>query len=392
MTAAPPSGATRTSAPVTLLSNVVHSVHTAAALAEQGLLRDYLGPVVRGRPLPGWLPGVRRFNEARVQPAAQGLPLRRLALSEAGGRLAARSGSPNDALLRHARISDAEVKQRLRPTPILHFHASIATSSVLAAKAAGSFLVCDHRSVHPDELEQRDPLRERLLAEFDAADVLVVATRLAAHGFLKRGFAAQRVHVVPLGVDLQRFGSPARPPADDQATVLFVGQHTRRKGVDLLLEAVAAVPTPVRVRLVGAGAEECARTASASGILVSAHEPVSQVELAREYAAADILVLPSRHDAFGLVAVEAMASGTPVLVTDGCGVAELVDEEVGLVVPAGSAAALRDGLVALLSDKEALRARGRAAAARAGDLGWHKHSEAIARLYRDVVLPRAGLA
>jgi glycosyltransferase involved in cell wall biosynthesis len=64
---------------------------------------------------------------------------------------------------------------------------------------------------------------------------------------------------------------------------------------------------------------------------------------------ADVFVLPSLYESFGVAAAEAMACGTPVIVTDGCGIAPFVRDQAGLVVP-HSTEALRDALQCLLTD------------------------------------------
>jgi glycosyltransferase involved in cell wall biosynthesis len=157
---------------------------------------------------------------------------------------------------------------------------------------------------------------------------------------------------------------------DGEPLVLYVGRLASGKGIELLLSALRGLPE-AHLALVGPddGHGTGALVADAAGdpatagrihVLGSVEDPLPL------YADADVFVLPSEGESFGLVAAEAAAAGTPVVVTDRCGIAEFLGEGEALVVPA-DAGSLRDALRRVLDEPE-LRARlaagGRAAAAR----------------------------
>jgi len=104
------------------------------------------------------------------------------------------------------------------------------------------------------------------------------------------------------------------------------------------------------------------------------------------YAAAEAVVMPSHYESFGLVALEAMACGTPVVASETGGLAFLVkDGETGFHVPTGDPAALADKLELLLED-EALAARlGAQAAEYARGFTWRKVAEQVIELYRKLL-------
>jgi glycogen synthase len=188
-------------------------------------------------------------------------------------------------------------------------------------------------------------------------------------------FERDRVGLVPHGLpDV----APESTFHVDAPVILFVGRLEPRKGIDTLLEAAPDVlrhfPT---VRLVLAGndtilgpdgrtyAEAFQRDPTNSDLRdrVSFLGIVGDDELAELYASSDICVAPSRYESFGLIAIEAMRAGKPVIVADVGGLSEIVDDgQSGLLIRPGDAGALREALVDLLtSDRLEMGKRGRAA-------------------------------
>lgn len=143
-------------------------------------------------------------------------------------------------------------------------------------------------------------------------------------------------------------------PYDGQRIVLFAGKLTGFKGVDVLLRAAAryeAAPPDVVTLLAGSGEEEEALHALRDRLGLSrtyflGHQ--SQESLRRLYNAADLFVMPSRREPFGLVALEAMACGLPVVATNQGGLPEFVKPEVGSLVDVDDEAGLADAVLAEL--------------------------------------------
>lgn len=133
--------------------------------------------------------------------------------------------------------------------------------------------------------------------------------------------------------------------------VLFAGKMTRFKGIDILLDAAATYekerPNAMTI-LAGNGEERINLEAQARDLgLERVHfiGNVPQSELARLYCIADIDLVPSRREPFGLVAVEAMACGTPVVATNQGGLPDFVNDSVGALVAPEDAADLARGIV-----------------------------------------------
>lgn len=185
---------------------------------------------------------------------------------------------------------------------------------------------------------------ERELAGYGIADRIVVPSSHAAASFARDPAAAAKVFCNPLGVDLASF-PPSSAPGGKDLTLVFAGAWSLRKGCDVLVAAMEGVEG-VRVTHVGPVAD-CpfptgdARFASAGSI--------DQQQLPAVYAAADLLVLPSREDGFGMVLTQALASGLSLIASDRTGAADLaltpaLRERI-VVVPHGDPGALRAAIV-----------------------------------------------
>lgn len=167
--------------------------------------------------------------------------------------------------------------------------------------------------------------------------------------------------IVYPGVDIDRFHPAAKPAFErDEWTMLFVGRFVEAKGIFDLVDAVAELSDDAHLRIVGRGdTDALAERIRARGVesRITIEGPVPHDELPGYYAAADALCLPSRYESFGMVNVEAMACGTPVVTTNLEGITEYaVDRETTLLVPPNSPSELADAIETLRSSPE-LRAR-----------------------------------
>jgi D-inositol-3-phosphate glycosyltransferase len=251
------------------------------------------------------------------------------------------------------------------------------------------------------------------------AEVMALADRLVAATPLERAqmvwlYAADaaKIAVVPPGVDLNLFRTmptqEARrrlglPPT--RRIVLFVGRIEPLKGIDTLLRAMALVVPEIpcwredlSVIIIGgapgAGIErvtaEVARLENLRaelGIeeLVTFQGAQDQDTLVYYYAAADMVVMPSHYESFGMVALEAMACGTPVVASKVGGLAFSVqDGQTGFLVPDRDAEALAEKIRLLLCDDELRQKLGLQAAHWAGRYGWPVVANQIIDLYEQL--------
>jgi glycosyltransferase involved in cell wall biosynthesis len=195
----------------------------------------------------------------------------------------------------------------------------------------------------------------------------VVGSRYMGEHLAAHGFDAGRIHVLPL----YTAAPPAAPaPARERDLVLFVGQLVRGKGVDVLLRAMARERTGAKLLIVGEGAQgaELRALGAALGLggRVTFAGRLPPDELGALYRRARCLALPSRSpETFGLVGIEAMSHGLPVVASDVGGVREWLEDGVnGIAVPSGDPGALAEAIRRLVTSDDLARAmgeRGRAA-------------------------------
>jgi glycosyltransferase involved in cell wall biosynthesis len=219
--------------------------------------------------------------------------------------------------------------------------------------------------------------------EIALADTILVGSRFVRESFIDQGIEPSRLVTVPYGADLQRFQPAAEPrPAGTPFRVLFVGQIGERKGVGHLLKAYQAFEkADTRLQLVGdfvAGNEVYAPYRK-----LFEHTPnVPQARLAELFRAADVFVFPTLVEGLGMVVIEAMACGLPVIVT-AHGPDEVVRAGVdGFIVPPCDARAIADALEQLYVDRELRLQMGRNALQQASRWTWQRY----AQLAADVVL------
>ena len=189
------------------------------------------------------------------------------------------------------------------------------------------------------------------------------------------GVPEDRIVVAPNAVDNAFFRTFPRRD-DAMCTFLYVGRLDPEKGIDVLLDAFEDVPG--RLVLAGTGSETPTLEARASD-RVTFVGPVPRDQTPRLYASADVFVLPSRSEQWGMVLNEAAAAGLPLVATDAAGAAyELVDDD--LRVPAGDVEALRGALQRLEADPALRRAVGERARERVSRLTPEAWAEGVLEL------------
>ncbi|MGJ3264200.1 MAG: glycosyltransferase family 4 protein [Salinarimonas sp.] len=360
--------------------------------------------------------------------AAAGIPVRIAAPPHRGGGRAA-------ALARvlwnaQAGRAVAETLAQAGPGAIAHVHSwgqemsGAALAAVRQAEAVGVVTLHDFLSVCPngtffdfgeEAICTRAPLSGACLARAcDGRPYPVKLLRLARHAATARfgrlfeacpdAIVLSALHRevitphLPVHVRLHRVANPVEidapdgppPPRDADAPFLFVGRLTPEKGGVLFARAAATAGVPAV--FVGDGPEaEAIRAANPQARLLGWQAPARVAALMR---AARALVFPSLwYETQGLVALEAQAAGTPVIVSDGCAAREFVrDGETGLHVPAGDVQALVARLVRLAREPGLAARLGEAAQAafQADPPSRAAHVAALEAVYDEAAAAQAG--
>ena len=241
------------------------------------------------------------------------------------------------------------------------------------------------------------------------ADRIVAATPLeSAELAWYCGADVERVRTIPCGVDVELFSPGSALAARTRLGLtaewvfLFVGRPAPVKGLEVLLQALARLRTDGRARAddhqphVGGdpneeGNEDRTRLRALAdslgvGAWVDFKGPEPQSALPDYYRAADLCLVPSHHESFGMAALEAMACGAPVVASRVGGRAPTSQAGVtGVLVPPRDEVALASAIAALLADGARRRTLGRHAARWAQSFAWPTVARALVDLYEELV-------
>ncbi len=323
------------------------------------------------------------------------------AIVEQIGKVASDNGAPYDLIHSHYWIS-GEVALPLRElwgVPLVQmFHTLGAMKNRVA------------RSSEEAETARRVAIERRLM---QAVDAVVAATPADATHMLEHYDAnASRLHIIPCGVDVQHFRP--QPQAEARARLhlahgerllLCIGRMEPLKGMDCLIRALALLHERdphwrdvLRVLLIGGEPEERPHAwNSEQQRLHALRRELGVVPHVRflgarphhtlpdYYAAVDSLVVPSHYESFGMVALEALACGTPVIASRVGGLtATIEDGRSGVLIPPDDPLALAQQIAAVLCDREYAAALRTGARQRAARYSWQHITQEVLRLYAQV--------
>lgn len=313
---------------------------------------------------PQGLPAEEKVNGARVH-RIHGYPL-----------------NPPDFLtwtlqLNLALLEKASILQNEAPFQIVHAHDWLVAFAARALKHTYRLPLV--ATIHATECGRHHGLHNALQHYISSAEwwltyeawkVIVCSKHMEHEVSSLFQLPRDKVYVIPNGVDMQKFKAKKenatgrlKQSPNNEKIIFYIGRLVREKGVQVLLAAgpqiFAAVPD-ARIVIAGTGPmeRELKRQAHDTGIghKVTFAGYVSDQMRAELYAKAAVAVFPSLYEPFGIVALEGMASGTPVVVSDTGGLAEIVTHgENGLKALPGNVDSVAGNIIALLKDEQLAR-------------------------------------
>ena len=300
-------------------------------------------------------------------------------------------------------LGDRLVERDFEGADALYVHACASTGAVREASARGLFVVVESISMpfnrllereeyqrfgHPppsSETEIRDNI-DFFADELGYADVVLAASNHVAEGLLDLGVSAAKIAVVPYGYGGDQRAGPATPKP---GRVVYVGKVGYLKGVPDLAAAyrkLAGRGVDCEFRVFGSAPDGFAARPEFRGPRYLGHVPRDAI--ARELASADMFVFPTLSDGFGIVLLEAMAAGLPVIATANC--ADIVEDGVnGFIVPTRDPRAIADRVELLRRDRALRKQLGAAAKEAARQNGIDQYCK---RLGDIVTADRQGVA
>lgn len=295
-----------------------------------------------------------------------------------------------------------------RDLPDCDLYVGLSGSALPAGKKAhqrGAKFVCDRGSSHiraQDELlreehgqwnmpfvgiDPRTIAREE--SEYEEADCITVPSTFVYRTFVEQGVSANKLRLLPYGVDLSRF-QPVDKPDSQRFDILFVGGMSLQKGVQYLVQAYQKINHPAKsLTFVGSPSASLIEALKARGLwpqdaIVLGHMP--QIELKQIMSRSHVLVLPSIQDGFGMVMAQAMACGCPVVASNHTGAEDLFTDGVeGFIVPVRDVTALTDKLQQLADEPTLRDEMGEKALRKVQNLGgWGDYGERAMQIYKEV--------
>lgn len=270
------------------------------------------------------------------------------------------------------------------------------------AHQQGMTTLLDCHQVHPDFLDRviaesasnlsisvpktidTPTWRKQKLQEFQLADFLLLISEPQKRSFLEAGFASEKLATITLWADISIFYPPPVKIVknSDVLRVLFVGGFCLRKGVPYLLQAMELCGSSVELTLIGAKTSEITEFLEKAVGKFNYVPTMTKAQLREYYWQSDVLVLPSLVDTFGWVAMEAMACGLPVIVSENCGV-PVPDEN--WRVPIMNAEAIAEKLLMLRDNREYCASLGEIAAQFAQKFTSQRYREQLQALFKQIL-------
>lgn len=253
--------------------------------------------------------------------------------------------------------------RRLEPCDILVCMSGVYLEAAAHARAAfGAKVFLERGSMHAaaqrkilaavsGSRQMSEVTFARELAGYHLADRIVVPSRHVAESFEDDQAACNKLFVNPYGVDLSMFPQRPTSPTPGGRRLIYVGTWSYQKGCDILIEALDRLPGAVLTHVGAIGDAPFPHDHPS----ITHVDPVDQSSLSQFYRAADLFVLASRQDGFGLVMTQALASGLPVVGTDRTGATTLMAQSKAFAqrvraAPAGDAAAFAAAVETALAD------------------------------------------
>lgn len=231
---------------------------------------------------------------------------------------------------------------------------------------------------------------EKFGKEVKLADYHIVASSYSTKALEYENISLDNIYRIPYGVDKNKFLEPKRVYDGKHLNVLFVGEVNQRKGIRQVLEAAKCINSKeVVFNIVGTGREYCADLYEPYKQYVNFMGRVPFEELLNQLQTSHVFIFPTMGEGFGLVLLEAMAAGLPVITTANCGGADIVKEGVnGFLVNVGDTSNLVDKIRWFKEFPSKNSSMGKNAVETAKQYTWERYEKNIVNCVSDILIHR----
>lgn len=262
------------------------------------------------------------------------------------------------------------------------------------AKSLNKICVLDAASVHyKHQMKYYKPdfpnifiekINYRKEKEIEYADYIVTLSSFAASTY-SEFCPGKKIITIPLGVDTSKFTYKEKNINKEDFNFLFVGNINYAKGIDILINAFTQIKSK-DVKLIIAGAKGDAFELLRKDKRIQYVGKLNQHELNLLYHNCDVLILPSRLDGFGMVVTEAMATGTPVIVSTHTGAKDLVIDGInGWTFQDGDVLALKNAMINIYENRVKLNDYGKMALETVKKFTWNQYKKNTQKLYSELL-------
>ena len=274
---------------------------------------------------------------------------------------------------------------------IFHFVSGLGLESINYAKNIGAKVICDQRGAHFfHEINQimnefnctgkywlhpESAFTDRLMNEYDQSDYIIVNSNYSKASFINAGFKRDKIKVIHLGTDNKLF-SPSNQKSSNEFKLIFIGSIYPAKGIEYLLEAWERLSFPKSELVIIGGEDKYFNIKKIKNVTLKSH--LSNLEISKFLKECAIIILPSIDESFGLVGLEGMSSGLPLITTNNCGVSEIItDGYDGYTVPARNVEMLASKIKLLYDDRKLLRKMSKNARSTALKYSWESYGDKL---------------
>lgn len=267
------------------------------------------------------------------------------------------------------------------------------------AQQLGITTVLDLAQIHHKEIEaieeayypypsfspsEKEWINKRKQEALEVTDYIFTLSSFAKNSLVKHGIAPERIYTVNLGINPNTFTSKTTYSTTGKFQFLYVGTLTQRKGLSCLLKAWSELNLKnAELTLIGpmADAKE----------MIGQHKDkisyipfLSHEELVQKYQQADAFIFPSFLDSWAQTVIEAMACGTPVIVTENTGSKDAVKQGGGFVIPVNDVDALKEKILYFCNNRSEVERIGRRAHEVAQQYTWENYHKQVISAIEDI--------
>ena len=296
-------------------------------------------------------------------------------------------------------LFDALARKYISPCDIFHAWGNYAYVSIPFARKWKAKIVIERGSTHPyfqDEILREECARyqvpverahpqiiEKGLKEIELADRVIIPSEFVRRSFMAHGVHESKLACIPYGIDPQAFTQTEKK--DAVFRVLFVGNVGIQKGVHYLLEAWSQMKLKnAELVFIGSVEEEIKPMLAKHSSHINLRGHVPHEKMFEEFSNASVFILPSLQEGSALVTYEAMACGTPSIVSENTG-AIVRDNLDGFVIPIRSSQAIKEKILWMYEHPDEAKAMGASAKAFVQNFTWSRYADRVVEVYRSLL-------